>query len=206
MRETFHTLPQITASVARPGGPPPQLMNRHLAMVASLFALTLVQGCTGNGDSPTSQQDARPEVTQEGGLIVTTLNEVANAESQLYSTKDPASILGFYAEDYAGIKDGKPETVKDKHTYLAEVLDRMRLGEPIGISSKFMNITPGVEGTLGWATYEYEYTVRRSGVLQEVSQGQCTAILKKQADTWSIRHEHCSTVRPRAFLLQPRPF
>lgn len=205
MRAALHTLQQKTESVTRSSGLPSQPMNLHLGMIASLFALTLIQGCTGNGDSPMFQQNAKRDViTQEEGRIVTTLNEVASAESQFYRTKDTAFIAGFYAQDYAGIKGGKAETVKDKNKYLTEVLDRVNRGEPIGISSKFMNIKSSVEGMLGWATYEYEYKVRRSGVLQEISQGQCTAILKKQADSWLIQHEHCSTVNPGAFFLQPR--
>jgi ketosteroid isomerase-like protein len=180
-------------------------MNLHVGTIASLFALMLIQGCTGKDDTPMSQQNAKGDViTQEEGLIVTTLNEVANAESQFHSTKDSVSILRFYAQDYTGIKDGKSETVKDQKKYLAAVLERINLGEPIGISSKFMNIKPSVAGRLGWATYEYEYKVGRSGVLQQVSQGQCTAIFRKQADSWLIRHEHCSTASPTPIFLNPR--
>lgn len=180
-------------------------MNRHIGTIASLFALILIQACTGKEDPPMVQQNAKGDaISQEEGLIVTTLNELANAESQFYSTKDSASILHFYAQDYAGIKDGKSETVKDHKKYLAEVLERINLGEPIGILSKVMNIKPSVAGGLGWATYEYEYKVERSGVLQQVSQGQCTAIFRKQADSWLIRHEHCSTASPTPIFLNPR--
>ena len=202
MYAALHELQQKTETVTRSGGQP---MKFYFGMIVSLLAMTLIQGCTGNEGSPTSQQNAKRDVSsQEEGLILTTLTEVAKAESQFYRTKDSASILGFYAPDYSGIKGGKAETVKDKNTYLTEMLDRMNLGEPVGISSKFMNIKPSVEGTLGWATYEYEYEVMRSGVLQEVSHGQCTVILRKQADSWLILHEHCSTVSPTALFPHPR--
>ena len=181
-------------------------MNLHIGMVVPLLALILLQGCTGKDDTPPSQQEGG--ITQEEGLIVTTLNEVATAESQFYSTKDSLSILRFYAQDYAGIKDGKSETLKDKSKYLAEVLGQINLGDPIGISSKLMNIKPSVAGRFGWATYEYEYKVGRSGgrsgVLRQFSQGQCTAIVTKQADSWLIRHEHCSTANPTLFFPNPR--
>jgi ketosteroid isomerase-like protein len=180
-------------------------MNLPVGMIASLFALILIHGCTGRDDASTSQQNAKGDViTQEEGLIVATLTNVANAESQFSKTKDSASILRFYTQDYAGVKDGRSQTVKDQETYLAEMLDQVNLGEPISISSKVMNIKPSVAGRLGWATYEYEYKVGRSGVLQQVSQGQCTAIFKKQADSWLIRHEHCSTASPTPFFLDPR--
>jgi hypothetical protein len=97
-------------------------MHLHIGTIASLFALILIQGGTGNADTFLFQQAAKGDViTQEEGLIVTTLNEVATAESQFYSTKDSLSILRFYAQDYAGIKDGKSETLNDKSKYLAGV-------------------------------------------------------------------------------------
>ena len=176
-------------------------MNLHIGMVVPLLALILIHGCTGKDDTPTSQQEGR--ITQEEGLIVTTLNEVATAESQFYSTKDSLSILRFYAQDYAGIKDERLETLNNKRKYLAEVLEQITRGEPIGISSKLKNIMPSVEARFGWATYEYEYKVGwsggKSGVLQQVSQGHCTAIFRKQADAWLIRHEHCSSTSPTPF-------
>jgi ketosteroid isomerase-like protein len=179
-------------------------MNRLVIMIASLFPLILLQGCTGRDDTSTSPQNAEGDViAQEAGLIVATLNEVATAESQFYSTKNPDSILRFYAQDYAGIKDGKSETVKDHSQFLADVLAQINLGEPIGISSNLRHITPSVEGRFGWATYAYEYKVGKSGgksgVLQQVSQGQCTAIFRKHADSWLIRHKHCSSARPTLF-------
>ena len=184
-------------------------MNLSVRTFALLFALILIHGCTGKDDASTSQQNAEGNaITQEEDLIVTTLNNLANAESQFSKTKDSASILRFYAQDYAGVKDGKSETVKDQETYLAEVLARINSDEPIGILSRVMNIKASVAGTFGWATYEYEYKVGRSGgrsgVLQQVSQGQCTAIFTKQADAWLIRHEHCSTANPTPFFLTPR--
>ena len=180
-------------------------MNLNVGTIASVFALILIQGGTDKADTPPPQLSAKGDVlTQEEVLIVTTLNEVANAESQFSKTKDAASILRFHTQDYAGIKDGKSETVEDQTKYLAEVLDQINSDAPIGISSKVLNIKPSVAGRLGWATYEYEYKVIRSGVLQRFSQGQCTAIFKKEADSWLIRHEHCSTTSPTTIFLNPR--
>lgn len=180
-------------------------MNLSVRTFALLFALILIYGCTGKDDASTSQQNAEGNaITQEEDLIVTTLNNVANAESQFSKTKDSASILRFYTQDYAGVKDGKSQTVKDQETYLAEVLVRINSDEPIGILSRVMNIKASVAGTFGWATYEYEYKVVRSGVLQRLSQCLCTAIFRKEGDSWLIRHEHCSATHPTPFFLTPR--
>jgi len=178
-------------------------MTRHIGMVIPLLALMLIQGCTGKDDTASQEHAKGIAITQEEGRLITTLNEAAEAESKFYSTKDFSSVIGFYAQDYMGIKDGRSETVNDKSKYLAEVLEQITLGEPIGISSRLKNIKPSVEGRFGWATYEYEYKVGRSGgksgVLQQVSQGQCTAIFRKQEDAWLIRHEHCSSTSPAPF-------
>lgn len=90
-------------------------MNLHVGTIASVFALILTQGGTGKADTPPSQQNAEGDVlTQEEALIAATLNDIANAESQFAKTKDSASVLRFYTEDYAGIKGRKSETVKDQ--------------------------------------------------------------------------------------------
>lgn len=142
-------------------------MNLHVGTIASLFALILIHADIGKADTSLSQQNPKGDViTQEEALIAATLNDNANAESQFYKTKDSVSILRFYTQDYAGIKDGQPKTVKDQEKYLAEVLDRINLGEAIGISFKVMNIKPSVAGSLEWATFEYEYKIVKSGVLQ----------------------------------------
>lgn len=180
-------------------------MNLSVRTFALLFALILIHGCTGKDDASMSRQNAEGNAsTQEEDLVVTTLNTVANAESQFSKTKDSPSILRFSTQDYAGVKDGKSETVKDQETYLAEVLARINSDEPIGILSRVMNIKATVAGTFGWATYEYEYKVVRSGVLQRLSQGLCTAIFRKEGNSWLIRHEHCSTTHPTPFFLTPR--
>ena len=160
--------------------------------------------CTGTRSAPSAVATAQRDVTtHDGGLVVTVLTEVGAAESQCNSARDSESILHFCAQGYAGIKDGGSGTVKDHKKYLADILEQINLGEPIGISSKLKDIEASVEGRFGWSTYEYEYKVGRSGgksgVLQEVSQGQCTVILRKHADSWLIRHQHCSTANPTLF-------
>lgn len=179
-------------------------MNPSVRTFAILLALILIHGCTGRDDSSTSQQNAEGNAITQEDLIATTLNNVANAESQFSKTKDVAAILRFYAQDYAGVKDGKSQTVKDQETFLAEMLVKINSDEPIGIVSRVMNIKASGAGTFGWATYEYEYKVVRSGVLQRLSQGICTAIFRKEGDLWRIRHEHCSTATPTPFFPTPR--
>ncbi len=115
MRAALHKLQQKTEGITRSSGLPSQPMNRYLGMLASLFALTLIQACTGNGDSPTSQQNAKRDViTQEEGLIVTTLNEVANAESQftVLKTPHPFSVSTHRIMQESGAVKPKPSRTR----------------------------------------------------------------------------------------------
>ena len=67
-------------------------MNLHIRMVVSLLALILIQGCTGRDDTPTSQQEG--EITQEEGLIVTTLKEVATRSHNFTVRRTPYPFSG----------------------------------------------------------------------------------------------------------------
>ncbi len=47
-----------------------------------------------------------------------------------------------------------------------------------------------------WATYEYVFKLVANGEVQTEDRGLCTSILRKEASTWLIQHEHCSRPRP----------
>ena len=130
---------------------------------------------------------------QEEALVEKTIVDLANAMTEFPKTKDPQSIKRFYTQDYAGITDGKSNSLKEEEQYLADLIERLNLGEPMGISSKVSNLKTAVVGSVGWVKYEYEYKLGRSGMALESNQGQCTSILRKQGGTWLIQHEHCST-------------
>ena len=157
--------------------------------IACLFVLSLIQGCTGKEES-TSAGGGK---TQEEALVEKTIVDLANAMTEFPKTKDPQSIRRFYAQDYTGITNGKLNSLEEEEQYLSNLVERINLGEPIGISSKVTNIKANVVGAVGWATYEYEYKLGRSGMAMESNQGQCTSILRKQGGTWLVQHEHCST-------------
>lgn len=168
--------------------------------IACLFVLILIQGCTGKEESTSGEQkDTGGGKAQEETLVEKTILDLANAMTEFPKTKDPQSIRRFYAQDYAGITNGKSISLKESEKYLSDLVERLNLGEPMGISSKVSNLKANVVGTVGWVTYEYEYKLGRSGMALEADQGQCTAILRKQGGTWLIHHEHCSTASPFPF-------
>jgi ketosteroid isomerase-like protein len=167
-------------------------MNFLVGAIAGLFVFILIQGCTGKEESTGGGKN------QEEAAIEKKLIDLADANTQFPHTKDSQSVLRFYSQDYAGIDNGNAESLKDIEKYLSDVLERMNLGEPLGISSKVTNIKTSVTGPLGWATYEFEWKLGRGGVVLQTNQGQCSTIFRKQGDSWLIRHEHCSTANPFA--------
>jgi ketosteroid isomerase-like protein len=176
-------------------------MKLFVRGLGCLLALFVIQGCTGKEDTTSGEQkETGGAKTQEEVLIEKTIIDLASVNTQFPKTKDSQSILRFYSKDYAGINNGKSDSLKDVEKYLSDLVDRINLGEPIGISAKVANIQASVTGVSGWATYEYEYKLGRGGVVLQMDQGKCTAIFKKQGDSWLIRHEHCSTERPPIFL------
>lgn len=171
--------------------------------IACLLALAVIQGCTGKDDTTTGEhKDAGGGKSQEETLIEKTLIDLANAYTQFPHTKDVQSILRFYTQDYEGINHGKAESVKDIGQSLADVLERINLGAPIGILVKVTNIQPSVTRSSGWATFEYDYKLGSGGAVLETEQGKCTTIFKKQGDAWLIRHNHCSTMQGLTNLAQ----
>lgn len=168
--------------------------------IACLFVLILNQGCTGKEESTGGEhKQTRGGNTQEQAAIEQKLVDLANANTEFPHTKDSQSILRFYSQDYEGINNGKSESLKDTEKYLSDVLERINLGEPIGISSRVTNIKTSVTGHSGWGTYEYEYKLGSGGAVLQTNQGQCTTIFRKQGDAWLIQHEHCSTANPFPF-------
>jgi ketosteroid isomerase-like protein len=176
-------------------------MNRCVGALACVLALSLIQGCTGKEDTTSGEQkETGGGKTQEEVLLEKTIIDLANAHVEFPKTKDTKSILRFYSQDYAGINNGKSESREDIEKYLSDLIDRINLGDPIGIVAKVSNIKTSVNGTFGWATSEYEYKQGRGGAVVLTEQGKCTAVFRKQGSSWLIQHEHCSTESPPIFL------
>ena len=118
-------------------------MKFLVSAFACLFVLILIQGCTGKEESTSGEhKETGGGKTQEEALVEKIIVETANANTQFPKTKDPQSILRFFAQDYSGIDNGKSESLKDMEKSLSDVLERINLGDPIGISSKVANIKP----------------------------------------------------------------
>lgn len=169
--------------------------------LACLLSLAGIQGCTGKEDGTSGdQRDSGGGGSREEKLIEKTLNDLVSAYTKFPQSKDAQSILRFYAPDYSGVTNGKPDSLNDTAKALAEFTDRINLGEPLGISAKVANIRTNVTGTSGWAVFDYEYKVGSGGVVLQSDNGKCTTIHKMQGDSWLIQHAHCSKEAPQIFL------
>ncbi|HXX74752.1 MAG TPA: nuclear transport factor 2 family protein [Nitrospiraceae bacterium] len=170
-------------------------------VLAWLLIVAVIPACTGKEETTSGEQKGTGAArTQEEVLLEKTITDLASRGTEFPKTKDSQSILRFYSRGYAGINNGKSESLKDIEKYLSDLIERINRGEPIGVSAKVSNIKTSVTGPSGWATYDYDYKVGRGGVVLQAEQGKCTTIFRKQGDSWLIQHDHCSTESPPIFL------
>ena len=129
-------------------------METHIkplyGFLAYLLAVVLIPACTDKEDTTSGAQEAAGgSRTQDEVLVEKTIIELASRGTEFPRTKDPQSILRFYSQDYAGISNAQPQSLRDIEKYLSELLDRINLGESIRVSAKVSNITTRANGPLG---------------------------------------------------------
>lgn len=161
-------------------------MRNSTVMASVIFMVAGLQGCQDIFDKNTSQ------VPSEIGALV---NEASSAYENFPRTLDRKSILKFYAADYTGAKDGSPENLKDLEKMFDGIAERIKLGDPIGISYKVtdLKIEPLTNG-LVWTTYQDETKWGRGGTVLRNVKSRCSTLLRKEGGKWLVFHEHCSTV------------
>jgi ketosteroid isomerase-like protein len=101
----------------------------------------------------------------------------------------------LYTQDYLGIQDGEAETRDSIEKWLADYESELKRGSTLRFISAVSNLKPGVAGAMAWATYDYVFQAIRNGELEGQDAGKCTSLLRKEASTWLIFHEHCSKTR-----------
>ena len=125
------------------------------------------------------------------------ITDQAQALTDFPKTKDKRSLLRSVTEDYAGIQDGEDENPKEADKYISDLLERINLGEPIGISYQVTNINTHASVTKAWATYDFSFKLGRAGFPLEERKGKCTAIFRRGFNGWLLQHEHCSSQTTR---------
>lgn len=159
-----------------------------LALVAAM-ALALA-GCA----SRPATRAADP--ADDRFAIARTISDTARAVSAFGRTADPEAVLRFYAPDYDGVQDGDRQTLADLRRLLDELKQRIDEGVPIEMVARTTNIRVNlVNADTGWATYDLLFALGAGGRLALQQQARCSAVYRKAADAWLVRHEHCSTRR-----------
>jgi len=160
-------------------------MNRSARVFAMAYALSLVVGCSNLNDEG---------VNREKAAIEKTLADISQNMTDFPKTKDVRSLLKFLADDYSGVEDGKSVTREDIEKNLSALLERINLGEPIGISHQLKNVKVSLlNSNTAWTTYEDEFKMGRGGVLLQSLQNKCTTVFRKKEESWLIQHDHCSS-------------
>lgn len=125
--------------------------------------------------------------------IAKAITDSTTAWTNFPRTRDPASVLKFYAKDYVAIQDGEWQTLKDVERLLADLQEEIDQGHAVRILVRTKNIRVQVDGPTGWATYEYQARIGLAGRIVLAGDGRCTGIYKKAGEAWLFQHEHCST-------------
>ena len=137
---------------------------------------------------------------QEEDAIEKVITGSAKALSDFPRTRDKQSILKFYTKDYVGIQDGRLETSGATESWLSDLDKQLKLGKPLGILFDVKDIKVHVFGTIGWATYQYEFKFGEAGNVVQEERGMCTSIHRKVGELWLIDHDHCSNQPMNPFM------
>ena len=132
---------------------------------------------------------------EEGEAIERTVKEAAMAAATFSETRDRQAVLKLYSKDYIGIQDGETETRDSIEKWLTDYESELKQGSTLRFISAVSNLKPDLAGSMAWVTYDYVFQAIRKGELEGQDTGKCTSILRKEASTWLIQHEHCSKIR-----------
>ena len=162
-------------------------MKTHTISVLLIAAFLGLIGCHELSDKDRARIKAEIEAS---------VNQASKDWEEFPKCLDRPRLLKYYTADYAGVKDGTRETLKDLEKSFGDLAEQIKLGDAIGISSKIteLNIQPVTE-RLALLTYQDETKVGRGGMLLRASNATCSTLVRKDGETWLVFHEHCSTMQ-----------
>jgi ketosteroid isomerase-like protein len=121
----------------------------------------------------------------------------AKSSAMFAETRDKQAVLKLYTTDYSGVQDGEAETRNSIELWLADYGAALDRGSRVHFLGAVSNLNTSVSGPTAWATYDYVFQAIKNGELDAQERGKCTSILRKESETWLIRHEHCSKTKPQ---------
>jgi hypothetical protein len=143
-----------------------------------------LNGCQRLGDSETARIKSEIEVS---------VKKASQAWEEFPRSLDRAGLMKYYAADYAGVKDGVSENLKDLEKSFDDLAVQFKLGSRTGISYKIteLNIQPFTE-RIALVIYQDETLFGRDGNVQGFIKSKCSTLVRKEGESWLIFHEHCS--------------
>ena len=160
------------------------------------FVLCALLALTGCASARGTAAESGIDGADERFAIARAITDTARAVSEFPRTTDPESVLRFYTPDYDAIQDGDWQTLADVRRLLEALKVRIDSGAPIQMVARTTNIRVDlVNATTGWATYDLVFAIGAGGQIAVQQRAKCSALYRKPADTWLVRHEHCSTQR-----------
>lgn len=161
-------------------------MKTYFASVLLVTGLLSLIGCQEFSDRDRARVQAEIEAV---------VNQASKDFEEFPKSLDRPRLLKYYAADYAGVKDGTRETLKDLEKSFDDLAEKIKLGNAIGISYKVteVNVQPFTD-RLSLVTYQDETKWGQGGALLRDSKAMCSTLVRKEGGTWLVFHEHCSTV------------
>ena len=135
------------------------------------------------------------QASTEDEAVRQVILQTMRAVAEFPASRDRQAVLRLYAKDYSGFQDGESETLDAVKAWLEEYEGLLAQGSSVRYAGDITDLTVRVSETTAWATYRYVFQVHSAGQVQGEDKGLCTNILKKEAGTWLILHEHCSQAR-----------
>jgi ketosteroid isomerase-like protein len=161
-------------------------MKTHTLPVLLLASLIGLSGCQDLSDSDTAHIKSAIEAS---------VTQATKDWEAFPKSLDRASLLKYYATDYAGVNEGTRVTLKDLGESFDELAEQIKLGSAVGISYKItdLNVQPFTE-RLALLTYQDQTKVGQGGMVLRDTKQTCSTLVRKDGDTWLVFHEHCSTL------------
>ena len=98
-------------------------------------------------------------------------------------------------DDYTGIQDGQPETKAAIDHWLSDYESELKQGNRLRFIGAVSNLKTSLDGSTGWAIYEYVFQAIRDGEIEGQDAGSCTSLLRNERSAWRIFHDHCSKTK-----------
>lgn len=168
---------------------------RSILMLLGVAGLFLAMAWPAAAQQPKDKKNKKdPSLTDSSGHILP-MNDEQQVDYLIsdmlgaWQIGDIDKLHKDYADDVTFVSGGWAPPVMGWNSYLP--LYQQQRGRMQQVRMDRMNTYIKIEGNLGWACYQWDFSATADG--QPVtSQGQTTLVLAKRSNRWVIVHNHTS--------------